>query len=107
MSWMIQQFDVVLNPIRAVRVERPYLISIQHKFLDAAESRLLAPLAIEGAFAHWPRLNPDVEVHGRRLYFVPTDLIALPLKMLGKAVANLEADRHRIVPALNLVFTGI
>jgi toxin CcdB len=104
---MIRQFDVVPNPLRTGRADRPYLVSIQHKFLDAAGSRLLAPLSTGRAFHHWPRLNPQLLVLGKPLFLVPTDLISLSLKHLRDPVANLEADRDRIVAALDLVFTGV
>lgn len=104
---MIRQFDVFPNPIRAGRADRPYLVSVQHRFLDAADSRLLAPLSVAQAFDHWPRLNPELNVLGRLFFLVPTDIVALPLKYLGNPIANLESDRDRIIAALDLVFTGI
>jgi hypothetical protein len=104
---MIRQFDVFPNPFRAGRADRPYLIWVQHRFLDAAASRLVAPLSIERAFNHWPRLNPELLVLGQRLFLVPTDLASLSPKHLRAPVANLESDRDRIVAALDLVFTGV
>ena len=104
---MIRQFDVVPNPIRKGRPERPYLICVQHRFLDAADTRVLAPLAIARAFHHWPRLNPELIVLGQSLFLVPTELTSLSLKMLQQPISNAEADRARIIAALDLVFTGV
>jgi toxin CcdB len=106
-SSMIRQFDVIPNPLRTGHADRPYLISIQHRFLDAAASCLLAPLSIARAFHHWPRLNPQLLVLGQPFFLVPTDLISLSLKHLRDPIANLEPDRDRIVAALDLVFTGV
>ena len=103
---MIRQFDVVPHPVRKGRAERPYLICVQHRFLDAANTRVLAPLVVARAFNHWPRLNPQLVVLGQSLFFVPMELVSLSLRNLQRPVANLEADRDRIIAALDLVFTG-
>lgn len=104
---IIRQFDVIPNPLRTGRADRPFLLSVQHRFLDAVESRVLAPLAVVRAFDYWPRLNPALHVVGRQLYLVPTDLVVLSLKSLGTPIAKFEADRDRIIAALGLVVTGI
>lgn len=104
---MIRQFDVFANPIRVGRADRPYLVTIQHKSLDAAQSRLLAPLSIAHAFHHLPRLNPAFRILDQLLYLDPMGLITLTLRHLREPVANLEAERDRIIAAIDLVLTGI
>ena len=104
---MIRQFDVVPNPIPATRRDRPYLLCVQDRHLDHVATRLMAPLATERVIREASRLHPEFRVEGKRLLLVPYDLIALPWRLLGAAVVNLEDERYRIVSALDLVFTGI
>ena len=106
-SAMIRQFDVVPNPITAIRKERPYLVCVQDRHLDRLSTRLMAPLATKQVIREASRLNPEFHVQGRRLFLLSYDLSALPLRALGRAVANLEGERYRIVSALDLVFTGV
>jgi hypothetical protein len=103
----IRQFDVVANPIAAIRKERPYLVCVQDRHLDHLATRVLAPLATEQIVRQPSRLNPEIQVVGKRLFLLPYDLIALQLRTLGLAIANLEAERYRIISALDLVFTGV
>jgi toxin CcdB len=103
----IRQFDLVPNPITAIRRERPYLICVQDRHLDHLLTRLLAPLVTDQVIRVASRLNPEFDVQGKRLFLLPYDLIALPLRALGTPLANLESERYRIISALDLVFTGI
>ncbi len=104
---MIRQFDVVANPVADGRALRPYLICIQHNHLGHLDSRALASLAVKEIARVESRLNPRLLVKGVPLYLLPHDLLTLPLRLLKTPIVNLEADRDRIVAALDLVFTGI
>lgn len=104
---MIHQFDVFQNPIIAARTEQPFIVCIQHRDLDYLATRMAAPLATQRVIQVASRLNPMLEVGGRTLYFLPQNLFAVPVRMLRKAIDNLERERDRIVAALDLVFTGV
>lgn len=104
---MIHQFDVFPNPVRATVATRPFLVSVQHKFFDHSDTRVLAPLIVQGAIQPLSRLNPAFEINTRCLYLLPTDLVTLSVRFLGDPVTNLESDRDRIIAALDMVFTGI
>jgi len=104
---MIHQFDVFPNPMKGGRHERPYVVSLQHVSLDHYPTRLAAPLVVEGAMVPMGRMTPAFEIEGRRLRLSLTEIATLPVRLLRSPVANLEADRNRIVAALDLVFTGI
>jgi toxin CcdB len=104
---MIRQFDVVRNPIRGSRIDKPFLVNVQHDFLSASKTRVLAPLVILGHIKQLTRLYPSLLVLDRELILTPDDLTTLGIQLLGNPVANLEADRYRIVAALDLVFTGV
>ncbi|HEY2034976.1 MAG TPA: CcdB family protein [Rhizomicrobium sp.] len=104
---MIRQFDVVQNPLRAAREQKPYLVCVQHHFLDEMNTRVVAPLVPQKAVRDQPRLYPAVQIEGKTLYFDPTELITLPSRILKNPIANLEAESFRITAALDLVFTGV
>jgi toxin CcdB len=103
---MIRQFDVFATPLRRGREERPYLVVVQSDRF-AMLSRICAPLVAERFLKPDGRLNPLVVVAGQRCFLHPVELVTLPIHALRSPLANLEADRHRIIAALDLVFTGI
>jgi toxin CcdB len=104
---MIRQFDVLRNPLRSGRDERPFVIVVQHVFFDDLPTRVVVPLMTASALKAQPRLNPAFKVLGQSVHLSPTELFSLLLRHLRNPIANLGADRDRIVAALDLVFTGI
>lgn len=103
---MIRQFDVCGNML-AGREDKPYLVCIQHHRLDHLQTRILAPLISGRTIEDDIRLHPAFRIGGKTVYLDPTDLVTLPVRRLGVAIDNLEADRDKIIAALDLVFTGI
>jgi toxin CcdB len=104
---MIRQFDVVQHPIRSLRPERPFLINVQHPFHDHLITRVMVALVPPHAIKPVARLNPSFSVLGQEVFLMPTDFVTVPARRLRQPVANLEADRDRIVAAFDLVFTGV
>jgi|SRR5580692_10139969 toxin CcdB len=104
---MIRQFDVLTNPVRAMRAEKPYVVVLQHSLFAEISTRVLAPLVIKAAVANPTRAHPNFEIEGQTLYLSPTDLFTITTRYLGDPVANLEPHRDRVIAALDLVFTGI
>lgn len=104
---MIRQFDVVRNPLVIGRTDRPYLTCIQHLLYEHMTTRVMAALVTPDAIKPVPRLNPEFQILDLRLYLMPMDITTIPLRRLGPPLANLEADRERIIAALDLVVTGI
>jgi hypothetical protein len=102
----IKQFDVVPNPARFGRERAPFLVCVQHHYLDFLKTRLMAPL-IAGKPSQVSRLNPRLIVLRKHLFLDPTDIAAVSLRLLAEPVANLEFERRHIVEALDLVFTGV
>jgi len=103
----MSQFDVHRNPSRMGRDDRPFLVIVQTRFLDHLSTRVCAPLVVEQAIRPEPHLNPVIPLSGRNYYLSPTELVTLPVRLLGKSVGNLEDHRDRIVTALDRVFLGI
>ena len=104
---MIRQFDVFRNPMRAQRAEKPYLVSVQHDGFVDMTTRVVAALVSRPPKAAQPRTAPAIRVMQDTVYLDPTDLITLPVRFLGAPVVNVEPERDRIIPALDIVFTGV
>ena len=103
---MIRQFDVFRNPLRAERAAKPFVVSVQHRRLDHLNTRVVAPLVIDAPIRDESRLYPTIAVESKTLHLDPTELIALPARLLGNPVANLEPQRAKIIAAIDIVLTG-
>ncbi|MBL6853179.1 MAG: CcdB family protein [Alphaproteobacteria bacterium] len=103
----IRQFDVVANPTRRARDIKPYLICVQHRNFDHLPTRLVAPLLVERVVKQPTRLNPELRISGERFFLDPVDLGTIPLRHLLSVVTNFESERDRIIPAIDIVFTGV
>ena len=103
----IRHFDVVRNPLRGSRLEKPYLVCIQHHLLEHIGTRVTASLITDPTASAASRLNPAIRVESQSLYLDPTDIMTFSIARLGMPIANLAAERDRIVAALDLVFTGV
>lgn len=81
----------------------------QSGLLDPIATRVVVPLCKPEVLSGKPaqRLNPAFEIEGRKLYLLTPELAGVPRKALGEPVGNLSAERHAIIDALDLVFTGI
>lgn len=102
----IKQFDVFANPARSARSIKPFLLCLQHGSLDQLTTRIVAPLLVE-IRGDLTRLNPVFTVNKQRVFLDPANLATLRTEHLRDPVLNLESERHRIIAALDLVFTGI
>jgi toxin CcdB len=103
---MIRQFDVFATPLKRDRLERPYVVVLQSNWIDNA-SRICSPLIAARFLRPQGRLNPAFEIEGSSVYLHPAEMITLPVRILARSVANLDASREKIVAALDLVFLGI
>lgn len=103
------QFDVYRNPNPASRSRIPYLLDVQSELLESLATRIVVPLCrpevLGGKAAE--RLNPEVEIEGRRLFLLVPELAGIPRKALGERVANVAGQRRDIIAALDLLITGI
>ncbi len=103
------QFDVYRNAHPATRARIPYLLDVQSDLLDILATRVVVPLCkpevLKGKLAE--RLNPLLEVEGRRMVMLTPELAGVSRKALGEPVGNLAHERASIIAALDLVFTGI
>ena len=103
----LRQFDVFPNPSTRTRQARPYFVVLQSDQLSQLNTRIVAPLAAPAKIEHLESLMPKVSVRGRPYVILTQEVGAFPLRQAPKSVENLEAERYRIVSALDLLFTGI
>src|SRR5689334_4836481 len=103
------QFDVHRNPNPATRARIPYLLDVQSDLLSLLGTRIVVPLCGADALPGGPaeRLNPTLQVEGRKLFLLTQELAGVPRKALGTRVANLASDRDAIVAAVDLAITGV
>ena len=106
MTSMIRQFDVFQTPFRKDKAERPYYIVVQSDRYQT-HSRACAPFVAERFLKPNGRLTPLFELEGKTCYLHPIEILPLPAALLRVKVTNLEADRYRIIGAIDLVFTGV
>lgn len=103
------QFDVYRNANPASRARIPYLLDIQSDLLDPLATRVVVPLCkrevLRGKLAE--RLNPVLEIRGRKVAMLTPELAGVPRRMLGERIGNLSDERQSIIAALDLLITGI
>lgn len=105
----MSQFDVYRNPNPSSRSRIPFLLDVQSGLLDSLATRIVVPLCkpelLGGKGAE--RLNPELEVEGRKLLMLTPELAGVPRAALGEPVANLAAVRATILAAVELALSGI
>jgi toxin CcdB len=102
------QFDVYRNPSPRSRDHVPYLLDVQADLLDDLATRVVVPLLHHDAAPNPVRiLNPVLQIEGREVVCSTAEIAGIPTTALGEKVANLADQRHTIVAALDLLFTGI
>jgi toxin CcdB len=100
---MTRQFDVYRTPLRG-KEQRPFVVVLQSHRNANARRR---PLVAENFIVDAGRLIPAFTVDGQRCHLDPTDLAAIPTRLLRSPITNLEVERDRFIAAIDLVFTGI
>jgi toxin CcdB len=101
------QFDVFANPDKRSAEAHPYLIVLQSDIISDIDTCVVAPLASPRSIKFFERLLPEVAVKGTRYTILTPNMAAVRTEMIGKAVANLESERYRILAAVDMVFVGI
>jgi toxin CcdB len=103
------QWDVFVNPSPRLRDELPYVVLLQSDLLSSLATRWVAPLARDVIKRRGlpPRMSPSFDVRGEAFLLVPQEAAAIDAKLLKRAIANLAAESHRIVDALDAVISGV
>jgi hypothetical protein len=103
---LLQQFDVAenLNPVS--RRQYPLLVVLQHDRISSLTTVVAAPLISANRGVERMRLHPAVEVNYDRYLIIMEYVAAVQLRLVGRVVGNVEANRYEIVAGLDMLFTG-
>ena len=84
-----------------------YLLDVQADIVYGLDTRIVVPLMPPGV-APIParRLNPVFTIAGSEYVMVTQYLASLPMRNLGRRVANLRDQHDTVVTALDMIFLG-
>ena len=102
------RFDVHRNP-GASATTIPFLLNVQSPLLDDLATRIVVPLRKSGTLGVAPTpslLMPQFVVEGIACVLDTPQMAAVPSRVLGAAVANLESEHGAVVAALDFLFQG-
>ncbi|TCH97426.1 plasmid maintenance protein CcdB [Roseococcus sp. SYP-B2431] len=92
---------------RRARGAPGYLLQVQSEFLDALETRVVAPLLPPAALPLPVRdLHPRFEIEGEPFLMATQLLGAIPRRELGRPVGSLADRQEEITRALDTLLTG-
>jgi toxin CcdB len=103
------QFSVHGNANPESSATYPYLLDIQSDLIADLATRVVVPLAPATAMQGKAieTLMPVFTIDGERFVMVAPQLAGIATKQLGAVVAELAAQRHEILSALDPLITGI
>jgi toxin CcdB len=95
------QYDVHRNPGRS-RAVIPYVLVVQSdRWADRAD-RVVVPLVLADEVRYRDKiLNPEFRIEGTAVLMNPLQIVTIPTRVLGPAVASLTGEHTRIVDALD------
>ena len=102
---LIRQFDVFTNP-GGTAPAYPCLVVLQSDAAALGRTVISAPL-VASARVSPSRLLPAVSVLSGAWTILLPELAPVPRRILAERVDNLDRDRHAIVAAIDLLFTGV
>ena len=103
----MRQCDVFSNPSERTRPNIPFVIVLQSDLISQTTTVVVAPLVKADGLRENQSLYPVFEIDGVRVGLSVTELATLPRRALTGYVTSLDAERHRILRAIDLLFTGI
>ena len=103
---LIRQCDVFSNPSQRPSSHVPFIVVLQSDLIFHTTTVVVAPLVKADHLRADQGLYPVFEIDGLRVGLSITELATLPRQALKKYVTSLEPERHRIVKAIDQLFTG-
>lgn len=104
----MSQFLVYRNADAASRKQIPYLLDVQSDLIETTGSRVVVPLITpERAGGVIQRLMPFVPVGGEAMVMDTSQIMGIPMRMLGEPVADISKERGAIMAALDMLISGI
>jgi toxin CcdB len=103
------RFDVFRNEYANSNRRFPFFLTLQSELLQELSTCVIAPLGrpsvVGGRLVQ--TLSPELDVEGEHYVLYVPELAAVPVAVLRRRVANLEAQRDTILRALDFLFSGI
>ena len=104
----MSQFAVYANADAVSRKRIPYLLDVQSDLIETAGSRVVVPLVtVERVGGVVERLMPRLQMDEALLVMDTAQVMGVPVRMLGKQVADLSSERHVILAAIDMLTHGI
>ena len=104
----MSQFLVYRNADAASRKQIPYFLDVQSDLIEMTGSRVVVPLITpERAGGVIRQLMPFVTVCDESMVMDTSQMMGIPMRMLGKPVADLSNERDAIIAALDMLISGI
>jgi hypothetical protein len=102
---LMRQCDVFSNPSERPSPNVPFILVLQSNLVFQTTTVVVAPLVKAGHLRESQSLYPVFEIDGQRVALSVTELATLPRRVLRSYVTSLEEERHRIIRAIDLLFT--
>lgn len=104
----MSQFVAYANADAASRRQIPYFLDVQSDLIETVGSRVVVPLITsERAGGVIERLMPRLPVGDKRMVMDTAQVMGIPMRMLGKQVADLSPERDAILAAIDMLTHGI
>ena len=104
----MSQFVAYANADQASRKVIPCWLNVQSDLIDTAGSRVVVPLIkLELVEVAIRQLMPELVVSGTRMLMDTAQITNVPLRMLGKPMDDLSAQRSAIIGAIDMLTHGI
>lgn len=104
----MSQFVAYANADAISRRRIPCLLDVQNDLIETAGSRVVVPLvAIERVGGVIERLMPRLLVDEELLVMDTAQVMGVPVRMLGKRIADLSHERDAILAAIDMLTHGI
>lgn len=100
------QFDVHRNTGKHADII-PYVVVVQSSIFDDYSRRVVVPLVKASALDATanPRFNPTFKIGRVSVVLHPLEIVSVAESKLGNPVASLATEGHRIVGALDELFS--
>ncbi len=104
---MTTQFDIVENRHSQSKRHFPYLLVLQHGFLEDIKSVVVAPIRTAKGWTGATKLAVPVEVAGEAHLVIMYSIAALDRSVIGTTVSNAINHRDAIIRAYDITISGI
>ena len=103
---VIRQYDVCRNKDSGSRARIPYFVVLQSDILSGLGTVIVAPLVLLKSAPPISRLNPLIDLQGKRYSVTMQDMAGIPRSRLGTATLNVASQHSEFIAAIDLMFSG-